>query len=516
MKVIKKITAIMLSIMMVLGMCSVVGAAGAGKGETGSITIKNAIVGQEYKIYKMLELESFDKDAGLYSYKPASDAWATFFNKGGAGAEYVDINENGYVTWKAVEGEDDTKKEERAAELSQKALAYVKGNPIAETKKVTATATGEERTTTINFNDLGLGYYLIDSTAGTLCGLTTTNRNVEINEKNGEPTVDKKVSSTAGSGYGKFNEVNIGDRVYFQTIITVQPGAQNYVLHDTMCEGLAFQKDIQVKLNNTPNSTSTPDDYSIYLKDTKSENKTDDGCTFEIQFTEKFCNKLNENDKIYVTYSAILNGKAFIGINNEDGSGNTNTTKLTYGENKKESTSVKTNTYTYQIPVFKYTGTGKTPLAGAKFALYATETGGDPIELKQKEGTQNYRKALVTETGSITEVVTTDAGSFSIQGLKPGNYWLEETAAPKGYNKLAKRIKIAIGQYGAVTIDGTYNANGTVTGGELKATVEVENKSGSLLPSTGGIGTTIFYIAGAFLVLISGVVLIAKKRTDSK
>lgn len=112
--------------------------------------------------------------------------------------------------------------------------------------------------------------------------------------------------------------------------------------------------------------------------------------------------------------------------------------------------------------------------------------------------------------------MTTDAGSFSIQGLKPGNYWLEETAAPKGYNKLAKRIKIAIGQYGGVTIDGTYNANGTVTGGELKTTVEVENKSGSILPSTGGIGTTIFYIAGAFLVLISGVVLIAKKRTDSK
>ena len=193
MKVIKKITAIMLSIMMVLGMCSVVGAAGTG--ETGSIKIDNAIVGQQYKIYKMLELESFDKDEKLYSYKPASDEWATFFNKGGAGAEYVDINENGYVTWKAVEGEDDTKKEERAAELSQKALAYVKENPIAETKKVTATATGEERTTTINFNDLGLGYYLIDSTAGTLCGLTTTDKDVRIQAKNVEPTVEKTVSS---------------------------------------------------------------------------------------------------------------------------------------------------------------------------------------------------------------------------------------------------------------------------------------------------------------------------------
>lgn len=94
MKVIKKITAIMLSVMMVLGMCSVVGAAGAGTSEKGSIKINNAIVGQDYKIYKMLELESFDEDKKLYSYKPASEAWATFFNEGGAGAEYVNINEN--------------------------------------------------------------------------------------------------------------------------------------------------------------------------------------------------------------------------------------------------------------------------------------------------------------------------------------------------------------------------------------------------------------------------------------
>lgn len=522
MKVIKKIAAIMFALVMVISMGANVSVAhaeeGAQTGTKGKITINDAVDGQIYTIYKMLDLESYDPENGLYSYKPASEAWKTFFADGKPGHDYATINENGYITWtdkSKIEETEDEKKvrlEKEAAELAQKALAYAKDT----NNHITATKGKEADGTTVEFSELDLGYYLVDSNLGTLCGLNTTNPTVIIKEKNGEPTVEKKVSSTDGSGYGEFNEVNIGDKVYFQTIITVQPGAQNYVLHDTMCEGLDFKKDIQVKLNNMSNSTSTPDDYSIYLKDTKSENKTDDGCTFEIRFTEKFCNQLKENDKIYVTYSAILNGKAFIGVNAEDGSGNTNTTKLTYGENKKESTSVKTNTYTYQIPVFKYTGTEKTPLAGAKFALYATETGGNPIALKQKEGTQNYRKALVTETGSITEVVTTDAGSFSIQGLKPGNYWLEETAAPKGYNKLAKRIKIAIGQYGGVTIDGTYNANGTVTGGELKTTVEVENKSGSILPSTGGIGTTIFYIAGAFLVLISGVVLIAKKRTDSK
>ena len=517
MKVIKKITAMMLSIMMVLGMCSVVGAADAGTGETGSITIKNAIVGQDYKIYKILTLESYEPNEKLYSYKPAQ-GWEAFFGESGKGSEYVNINENGYVTWKTEVNE------AKAAELAQAALEYATANVgkrvFDETNDIHeahATSTGTEKTMSLTVDKLPFGYYLVDSSAGALCSLNTTNPEAEIQEKNGVPSVDKKVSSTDGSGYNTSNEVNIGDPVYFQTIIKAQSGAQNYVLHDTMCEGLSLQNDIQVKLNNVPESMSAPEDYSIYLKKTDTENKITDQCTFEIKFTESFCNKLKANDEIYVTYSAILNGKAFIGVKNEDGSGNTNTTKLTYGDNK-ESTSVKTETYTYKISVFKYyqTETEKTALAGAKFALYTTETGGTPINLVKKEGSQNYRKALTSETETITKITTDSTGEFNIQGLKPGQYWLEETAAPKGYNKLAKRIKIAIGENGLVNVGGNYGNDGKVTGGELKATVEVENKSGSLLPSTGGMGTTIFYIAGALLVLISGVVLIAKKRTDSK
>lgn len=507
MKVIKKITAIMLSIMMVLGMCSVVGAAEAGKGETGSITIKKAIDGQEYKIYKMLELDSFDKD--LYSYKPVAE-WEEFFKKG-AGKDYVDINENGYVTWKAEDGEDDAKKAARAAELSQKALAYVKEKSIVETKKVTATATGEERTTTINFNDLGLGYYLIDSTAGTLCGLTTTNRNVEIQEKNVEPTVEKKVSSEKDGTYNQSNFANIGDKVYFKTVITAQAGAQKYVLHDTMSEGLTFNNDIEIRLNDESGTPIGADNYTIKLNPSVTNattNLTTDKCTFEIEFTDTFCNNLNTNNKIYVTYSATLNGNAIIGTSTE--ANNNNTTKITYGEESKESKESTTVTYTLQIPVFKYTGDEKKPLAGAKFALYESATGGEAVKLVQKENTQDYRRALKTESG-ITEVETTSTGEFNIQGLKLGTYWLEETAAPKGYNKLAKRIEVKIVEHGTLVIDGKTTENNSPIN-----KVNVENKSGSLLPSTGGMGTTIFYIAGAFLVLISGVVLIAKKRTDSK
>ena len=127
MKIIKKITAMMLSIMMVLGMCSVVGAEETGTDETGSITINSAIVGQDYKIYKILTLESYEskqngdgKEIGLYSYKPAK-GWDAFFEKSGKGSEYVN-NENGYVTWKTELNE------AKAAELAQDALKYARDN----------------------------------------------------------------------------------------------------------------------------------------------------------------------------------------------------------------------------------------------------------------------------------------------------------------------------------------------------------------------------------------------------
>lgn len=512
MKLIKKIAAIMFAVMMVVSMsCNVKADEGSSATtETGKITIDNAVDGQTYTIYKLLDLESYEQkknekgeEIGNYSYKPNKD-WNNFISTAtdSEGTKYFEVDKNGYARWNV----DKTK----TAEFAQKALAYATTNSIAN--KGTTTA----QNNTATFNNLELGYYLVDSSVGALCSLDTTNPSVTIKEKNGQPTVEKKVSSTVDNGYGRSNDVNIGGKVYFQTTITAQAGAQKYVLHDKMDEGFTFANDIQVKLNDSKVGNQ---DYSIYLKDTENQDKTTDECTFEIKFTNEFCDKLKENDKIYVTYTATLNHKAFIGIKNDnEGSGNTNATKITYGVNNKESVESKTQTYTYQIPVFKYTGNDQEPLAGAKFSLFTTEMEGDAIKLVQNTGTQEYRLAIKGESGvtEVTEIKTTDTGRFSIQGLKPGNYWLEETAAPKGYNKLKKRIKIAVGEHGAITIDGNYNADGTVSGGNLKAEVGVENKTGTVLPSTGGAGTTMIYLVGAVLVLGSGVVLVTKRRVKGK
>lgn len=506
MKIIKKIAAIMLSVMMVLGMCSVVGAEETSETSAtkdGKITITNAVPKQKYTIYQILELESFsDKTAenpGNYAYK-ATTKWKGFVESE-TGETYLKTDGSGYVTW--VENAD-------PVAFAKAALAYAKDptNSIEAEKSANAPdATEGSTTSTVTFEGLSLGYYLVDSSVGALCSLDTTAKEVEILEKNGVPTVDKKVYE--GNNLQNFNYANIGDTVTFETTVEVKKGASNYKLYDIMSTGF------QLKENSAPVSTLTIIAYNteremldqlIQDQDYTFE-KTSDG--FTVEFKNTYLKKHENVDYIIkVAYNAILTGDATIGKY----SGNTNTAWVTYGDNDTKSKDSVTNTYTFGIPVFKYTGTN-TALAGAKFSLHSEQTCVDAnrIDLIKVGETETYRRFITgdADASKVTAITTTSTGKFSITGLKPGTYYLKEIAAPKGYNVLAKPVKIEVTSEGTIEV-----GNGTAM--EQTNEVKVKNNAGSLLPSTGGMGTTIFYIAGAFLVLISGVVLIAKKRTDSK
>ena len=491
MKLIKKIAAIMLSIMMVLGMASVVSASEGDTGN-GTITITNAIPKQTYKIYRILELESYNTTTGNYAYK-ATSAWKSFIEGNEIKNVYVTIN-NGYVTWK--DGAD-------PAEFAKEALAYANKNNVNYDRIGTAPdATAEETTSKVTFSNLPLGYYLVDSSVGTLCSLDTTDTDVTIREKNGVPSVEKKVQEDSTNAWGDSNTADIGQTVNFQTTITAQQGAQKYVLHDKMAEGLTFDGTVTVTKNGKNVDAAN---YTL-KKSTDSPATITDKCTFEIEFTQTFCDTLKANDQIIVTYSATLNEKAVIA-----GDGNTNETWLKYGENS-ETTHDTTTTKTYSIPVFKYTTKdgNKTALAGAIFTLSKNSDGSTPIELVSvSENTTTgdiYRVAKENEaegTTKITAVTTTASGKFTIKGLDADTYYLTETKQPDGYNKLSAPIKVVIAEDGNITI-GTASTAAT--------TVEVENKTGSILPSTGGSGPTLIYILGAVLVLGSSVVLITKKR----
>lgn len=497
MKLIKKIAAIMFAFMMVVSMsCNV--KADDTTTATGTITINNAIPEQTYTIYKILDLESYSpkeengKETGNFAYKPSSE-WESFIKGENVRDKYFTF-EGEYVSWK--ENAD-------PAEFAKLALDYAKTNSKANQGSVTASGTP------VQFTGLGLGYYLVDSSVGTLCSLDTTKPTVEIKEKNGVPSVDKKVSNSKTGTFDTSSTASIGDTVYFKTIITAQPGAQNYVLHDKMDAGLTFNessvKAILNKNETKKDTELTATDYSVV---TSNLEDTDPKCTFHIEFTPKLCESLKADDTITVTYSATLNENAVIA-----GEGNKNETWLKYGENNNlETTHPTTDTKTFEMHVFKFYKDKKnsdkeTGLADAVFTLSKKSDGTEPIKLTKTNENSNIYK--VNNNGTITDITTPGDGKFTIQGLGAGTYYLTEIKQPDGYNKLAKSVKVEIDVNGAITVDGKL-----ITG--VDKLVKVENKTGTVLPSTGGVGTTMIYLVGAVLVLGSGVVLATKRRVKNK
>lgn len=491
MKLIKKIAAIMFAFIMVVSMsCNVKADDTTTATEKGTITINKAIDGQTYTIYKLLDLESYVPETatqtGLYSYKPAAE-WKSFFETAEA-KKYITVDKNGYANW--VKGANQ-------AEFAQEALDYATANNISN--KGTKPASNN----TVKFEHLDLGYYLVDSSVGSLCVLNTTNPDLTIAEKNGVPSVEKGVSNTQNGTYGTSNNASIGDTVNFKTTITAQPGAQNYVLHDKMTDGLTFNNKVEVKKGESPVATS---DYTL-----KTSGFTDD-CTFEIEFKQNFCDTLIANDIITVTYSATLNENAVIA-----GEGNKNETWLKYGDSQSTQP-VTTNTKTFEMNVFKFyedknNSNAEKGLAGAIFKLTKGSQDAENIGfVKTSNVTATddvYRVAKKDETGTVTTITSPKSGKFTIQGLGAGTYYLTETKQPDGYNKLSGPVTVVIDKDGKVKVKNG-DAYDEVT------QVKVENKSGTVLPSTGGAGTTMIYLIGGALVLGSGVVLATKRRVKNK
>ena len=482
MKLIKKIAAMLFAFAMVFSMGTNVKAEGTGK-----ITIDPAKAGETYNVYKILTLQSYDKGKGLYSYVKNGDKWDEFINSAQQEG-YLTINNDGYVEFDAKKSDKDYR------EFAQKALAYAKKNNVTATQTVTPVAGA----TTATIDKLDLGYYLVGSTVGALCSLDTTNPEVTVRDKNEAPTVEKKIAKDGHTGnLVPNNSANIGEQVVYQTTINVKPGAKNYVLHDTMDSHLDFDGILQAHLSDGTNLTNG--DYVV-------QKGPADKCTFDISFTDVFYNKYRSKiddgtiSKIIFQYSATVKDDAVI---NEPMK---NTTHLTYGDNNTSTTESKTITKTFGIPVFKYTGTN-TPLAGAEFKLYTdSNCNEESTALKFTLNDSKYRYDSAKGNAVLTSLENT--GHIDIEGLKEGTYYLKETKAPKGYNLLKNPVEIRIDSAGKIYVDGSTKEN---TGN-----VEVKNNSGTLLPSTGGMGTTLIYLAGIVLVVLSGYVLISKRRASTK
>ena len=462
-KTFKKLFAALLAAALVLAMA--VPAFAETNATKGSIKIDHTVSGETYTIYRMFKLDSYNAESNTYSYT-VEPAWETFFSTG-AGSSYIDLDSNGHPTWKT--GAD-------AAAFAKAALTWAADKKISGTKE---TATGD----TVTFSDLGLGYYLVDSSLGALCGLNTTTPNVTIEEKNGQPTIEKKVKSHY-DGWAEKNTAKIGDIVEYKVEIKVADGAQKYTVTDTMSKGLTFNNS---SLKVTANDAVTTD-YTL--------TSTTNG--FTLVLPETYVSTLTKGTTIIVTYNATLNKDAVI-----DGDGNANEVKLSYG-NHQNTVPSKVTTKSYQFDLVKVDGTTNKLLDGAEFELADGETKLSFV----KDTAGNYRVATTGDEGATT-TITVKNGKVNIYGLAGKTYTLTETKAPDGYNKLvtSETVNLADGSKTHATIvDSVYKDGGVV----------VENHAGTVLPSTGGMGTTLFYVIGGGLMVAAVVLLVTKKRMEHK
>ena len=413
------------------------------------------------------------------------------------------------------------------------AAKYLTAHPIADTK----TATGNDDNIA-TFEGLVPGYYLVQPEKGSTSATRKTDamlvnvpsdKAAELQLKSEYPSVVKKVDNNTESN------AQIGQPVKF-TLTSKVPDMSEFdtyyfAFKDTMSKGLTFDKDsVEVTIGGTKLEANAIKVESTTDTTTGVTNITIEILNMKTDGTAKY----TADADIKVTYSATLNKDAVVGTE-----GNKNEARVEYQNGPKQdnhgtSNPSTTTTRTYPVKVQKHAFENNDQnsfLAGAKFALSTSKT--VPTFTKGEDGSYTleasdtnvvrlvgsdatYRVAEKDETGAVTYFTTVDTSATTINGLKAGTtYYLHEIEAPEGYNKLTAPVK--------VTITETTGADGKVTGVTYKVgetdqstneTVKVENKTGSMLPSTGGMGTIGLTVLGVGVVALG--VLAPKKKKEKQ
>ena len=490
MKLIKKMLAVFVAVLMTLAMSVTAFAA-----TDGSITITNendavSMKGHTYTAYKIFDV-TYDSDKKNYDYKVSQEFKAYFDSLG------IDNDADAYTYVTQLKND---------SELQSFAKDAYTNKGVAT--GVSKTATEDNR---VVIDGLDHGYYLVydegNPNASTnaervvaAIALTTTDPDAEVELKADATKLDKTItgvsdekSNTPGSMDVDAVDAQIGKHIQFRLDSNVPDLTgytdYTYVVTDTMSEGLTNDVNVKVTINGSDLTSSCEVVYN--------------GQKFTVKVPYSVLSQFAKDVPIVITYSATLNENAIIYPNGA----NINTANLEYSNNPNEDTTDKTpdvevKVYTFTLDITKVNGKG-TPLAGAQFVL--KDANGNFVPVSLKDG-----RYIVSETLEATEanatVISDENGKIYIDGVQAAQYTLTETVAPDGYNLLKSPIK--------VNIEATYDDEVTevteITGNEKT----IINRTGSILPSTGGIGTTVFTVGGLAIILVSAALLVIKRRKN--
>lgn len=449
----------MIAVVMMMVMTVTTFAAG-----TGSITITPPTGTEDgttntYKIYKVFDADGSGDAISYKLVKGKTTAPAGFTVDAGGNVTYTGTGTGGQLT----------------ADDITAIAAYVTEDDLVTTATSTGTAAAVAQ-------GLANGYYYITTSTGSVVTIDSTNPDASVNDKNVVPPVTKVIDGVSTGSFdqaGKNAIAQVGTKVSYTATVTVEKGQHNYVFHDTMGTGLTYNNDVAI-------TGITAEQYTV--KETPDEGDT---------LTIKFEDGIAEGTVITIKYSATVNSDALtVDYAN-------NTASVSYGDgNGSSSVPVDPKVYTAGISAVKYDGKNTeskdddTALAGAGFKLKNSES----KYYKLVNGVVTW---VDTEADGDEHVSNSEGKVAEFTGLGSGTYTLVETTVPSGYNK-SEDIN--------VTID---TAKADPTEADLHKSVDVFNNKGTELPSTGGIGTTLFYVIGAALVLGSGVLMVSKKRMSA-
>lgn len=457
MKKMRKIFALLIAMVMVLGMSTSVFATARTPG-TGTISITppdNATGNNTYKIYKVFDA-TVNAATGAVAYKLLDGCADTDVPTGFTAVR-------GYIT-------------EAPASLDEQASALAAYNKKVLVDTVTTTGTTAEAS-----KSLEPGYYYIETSTGTAV-YVEAGGNIQIKDKNVIPTV-KKSPGTEYDENSKKAIAAVGTDQPYTAVINAGKGAKNVVFSDTMTNQ-TYNGDAKVYVGGTEVAAGAG---------TFSITGAKGASTFSITFVDSYIAGLTENTEITIKYSGKITSDAL----SDDPA--TNTATVTSGENNTNS-SEQVKVYNAKITVNKVDDK-QAPLPGAKFKLKNAD--GLYYAGSSTDGNANWTAAgIEVEAVEVTAEGGSKTYTAEFKGLADGTYTLEESTVPEGYNKAADET---------ITISGT-----DYTTENLEQSRTIVNQSGSKLPSTGGIGTTIFYIVGAILVIGAGVVLVTRRRMNAQ